>query len=234
MVLNYIWISFFVLGFLAALYRLIALGDTEIFSKMVSGTFDSAKTGFEISIGLTGVLTLWTGLLKVGEKGGMTNFLARIFAPFFRRLFPGIPENHPAMGSIVMNFSANMLGLDNAATPLGLKAMNQMQELNPDKSKASNAQIMFLTLNASGLTILPVTVMMYRIQMGAAEASDVFIPILLATSISTLAGLITVCIRQKINIFDKVIMLYLGVLFLAGGLLVWQFSKMDGESISVA
>ena len=234
MVLNYIWISFFVLGFLAALYRLIALGDTEIFSKIVSGTFDSAKTGFEISIGLTGVLTLWTGLLKVGEKGGMTNFLAKIFAPFFRRLFPGIPENHPAMGSIVMNFSANMLGLDNAATPLGLKAMNQMQELNPDKSKASNAQIMFLTLNASGLTILPVTVMMYRIQMGAAEASDVFIPILLATSISTLAGLITVCIRQKINIFDKVIMLYLGVLFLAEGLLVWQFSKMDGESISVA
>ena len=170
---------------------------------MVSGTFDSAKTGFEISIGLTGVLTLWTGLLKVGEKGGMTNFLARIFAPFFRRLFPGIPENHPAMGSIVMNFSANMLGLDNAATPLGLKAMNQMQELNPDKSKASNAQIMFLTLNASGLTILPVTVMMYRIQMGAAEASDVFIPILLATSISTLAGLIQFVSVRKSTFLTK-------------------------------
>ncbi|MBQ5404980.1 MAG: hypothetical protein IIU11_11535 [Bacteroidales bacterium] len=232
MVLNYIWIAFFVLGFCAALYKLIIMGDTEIFSVMVKNIFDSSKTGFEISLGLTGVLTLWTGLLKVGEKGGMTNFIAKIFGPFFRRLFPEIPKDHPAMGSIVMNFSANMLGLDNAATPLGLKAMSQMQELNPNKTQASNAQIMFLTLNASGLTILPVTVMMYRIQMGASEASDVFIPILLATSISTLAGLLTVCIRQKINILDKVILSYLGVLFLAEGLLVWQFSKMESNEIS--
>jgi spore maturation protein SpmA len=233
MVLNYIWISFFVLGFLAALYRLTVLGDTEIFTKLVGSTFDTAKTGFEISIGLTGVLTLWTGLLKVGEKGGMTNFLARLFAPFFRRLFPGIPKDHPAMGSIVMNFSANMLGLDNAATPLGLKAMTQMQELNPDKSRASDAQIMFLTLNASGLTILPVTVMMYRIQLGASDASDIFIPILLATSLSTLVGLLAVCIRQKIKVFDKVILGYLGVLLLFEGLIVWKFSTMESEKISL-
>ena len=232
MVLNYIWISFFIIGFLAALYKLIVLGETDIFSTIVNGTFDMAKTGFEISLGLTGVLTLWTGLLKVGEKGGMTGFLAKIFAPFFQRLFPEIPKNHPAMGSIVMNFSANMLGLDNAATPLGLKAMQQMQELNPEKSKASNAQIMFLTLNASGLTILPVTVMMYRMQLGAANASDVFIPILLATSISTLAGLLAVCIKQKIKLFDPIILLYLGVLFLGEGLLVWQFSNMESDKIS--
>ncbi|MCQ2250739.1 MAG: spore maturation protein [Bacteroidales bacterium] len=232
MVLNYIWIAFFVLGFLAALYQLVFQGNAEIFPEMVTQIFSSAKTGFEISLGLTGILTLWSGLLKVGEKGGMTNAIAKLFGPFFRRLFPEIPKDHPAMGSIVMNFSANMLGLDNAATPLGLKAMNQMQELNPNKDTASNAQIMFLTLNASGLTILPITIMMYRIQMGAADPSDIFIPILLATSASTFCGLLAVCIWQKINLFDKVIMAYIGGFLLLEGLLVWQFSQMDQETIS--
>ncbi len=232
MVLNYIWIAFFVLGFLSALYQLIVNGDAEIFPQMVTQIFDSSKTGFEISLGLTGVLTLWSGLLKVGERGGMTNAIAKLFGPFFRRLFPEIPKDHPAMGSIVMNFSANMLGLDNAATPLGLKAMNQMQELNPNKDTASNAQIMFLTLNASGLTILPITIMMYRIQMGASDPSDVFIPILLATSASTFFGLMAVCIWQRIKLFDKVIMAYIGGFLLLEGLLVWQFSQMDQEQIS--
>lgn len=232
MVLNYIWISFFVLGFLAALYQWIVGGDGNIFPQMVTATFDSSKTAFEISLGLTGVLSLWSGLMKVGEQGGMTNVMARLFGPFFRRLFPEIPKDHPAMGSIVMNFSANMLGLDNAATPLGLKAMNQMQELNPKKDTASNAQIMFLTLNASGLTILPVTIMMYRLQLGAADPSDIFIPILLATSASTFAGLIAVCIWQKIKLFDKVIMAYLLGFLALEVLLVWQFSQMDKESIS--
>lgn len=233
MVLNYIWISFFVVGFLVALCQLIFLGNTDIFPEMVTAVFDSSKTGFEISLGLTGVLTLWSGLLKVGERGGMTNAIAKLFGPFFRRLFPEIPKDHPAMGSIVMNFSANMLGLDNAATPLGLKAMNQMQELNPQKDTASNAQIMFLTLNASGLTILPITIMMYRIQMGASDPSDVFIPILLATSASTFCGLLAVCIWQKINLFDKVIMAYLGGFLLLEGLLVWQFSQMDQDTIKL-
>lgn len=232
MVLNYIWIGFFVVGFLAALYQFIVLGDYDIFTRLVSETFASSKTGFEVSIGLTGVLTLWSGLMKVGEQGGMTNVMARLFGPFFRRLFPEIPREHPAMGSIVMNFSANMLGLDNAATPLGLKAMNQMQELNPNKDTASNAQIMFLTLNASGLTILPVSIMMYRFQYGAADPSDIFIPILLATSISTLVGLIAVCIWQRIKLFDKVILAYLLGFLAVEGLLVWQFSQMDQAAIS--
>ena len=232
MVLNYIWIAFFVLGFLSALYQLVFNGNADIFPQMVTQIFESSKTGFEISLGLTGVLTLWSGLLKVGERGGMTNAIAKLFGPFFRRLFPEIPRDHPAMGSIVMNFSANMLGLDNAATPLGLKAMNQMQELNPNKDTASNAQIMFLTLNASGLTILPITIMMYRIQMGAADPSDIFIPILLATSASTFFGLLAVCLWQRIKLFDKVIMAYIGGFLLLEGLLVWQFSQMDQERIS--
>lgn len=232
MVLNYIWISFFVLGFLAALYQWIATGNGDIFPEMVSATFDSSKTAFEISLGLTGILSLWSGLMKVGEQGGMSNVMARLFGPFFCRLFPEIPRNHPAMGSIVLNFSANMLGLDNAATPLGLKAMNQMQELNPSKDTASNAQIMFLTLNASGLTILPITVMMYRIQLGAQDPSDIFIPILLATSASTFAGLLAVCIWQRIKLFDKVIMAYLLGFLMLEGILVWQFSQMDQATIS--
>ncbi len=232
MVLNYIWIAFFVLGFIAAVYQLIVTGNYDIFPQMVTATFDSSKTAFEISLGLTGVLSLWSGLMRVGEQGGMTNVMARLFGPFFRRLFPEIPKDHPAMGSIVLNFSANMLGLDNAATPLGLKAMNQMQELNPNKDTASNAQIMFLTLNASGLTILPVTIMMYRLQLGAADPSDIFLPILLATSASTFAGLVAVCIWQRIKLFDKVIMAYLLGFLALEGLLVWQLSQMDQETIS--
>ena len=231
MVLNYIWISFFVLGFIAALCQVFQ-GNYDIFPQMVTATFDTSKTAFEISLGLTGILTLWSGLMRIGEKGGMTNVMAWLFGPFFRRLFPEIPREHPAMGSIVLNFSANMLGLDNAATPLGLKAMNQMQELNPNKDTASNAQIMFLTLNASGLTILPITVMMYRVQLGAQDPSDIFIPILLATSASTFAGLLAVCIWQKIKLFDKVIMAYLLGFLALEGWLVWMFSQMDKETIS--
>ena len=232
MVLNYIWIGFFVIAFVVAAVKLIFFGDTEIFPEMVSSIFDMSKSGFEISLGLTGVLTLWTGLMRVGEKGGMTNVIAKAFGPFFRRLFPEIPAGHPAMGSIIMNFSANMLGLDNAATPLGLKAMNQMQEINPNKETASNAQIMFLTLNASGLTILPMTIMVYRIQMGAADPSDIFIPILLATSASTFAGLLAVCIKQRIKLFDPVIMLYCGGFLVIEALLVWMFSTMDKDTVA--
>ncbi len=232
MVLNYIWIGFFVIAFVVAAVKLIFFGGSEIFPAMVTSIFDMSKSGFEISLGLTGVLTLWTGLMRVGEKGGMTNVIAKAFGPFFRRLFPEIPAGHPAMGSIIMNFSANMLGLDNAATPLGLKAMNQMQEINPNKETASNAQIMFLTLNASGLTILPMTIMVYRIQMGAADPSDIFIPILLATSASTFAGLLAVCIKQRIRLLEPVIILYCGGFLLIEGLLVWMFSTMDKDTVA--
>ena len=232
MVLNYIWIGFFVIAFVVAAIKLIFFGDTEIFPNMVSSIFDMSKSGFEISLGLTGVLTLWTGLMRVGEKGGMTNVIAKAFGPFFRRLFPEIPAGHPAMGSIIMNFSANMLGLDNAATPLGLKAMNQMQELNPNKDTASNAQIMFLTLNASGLTILPMTIMVYRIQLGASDPSDIFIPILLATSASTFAGLLAVCIKQKIKLFDPIILLYVGLFLALEVAIVLGVRTMDKETVS--
>src|SRR5512132_3366140 len=176
MVLNYIWVSFFLIALVVGLVRLIFLGDTAVFTSMVTSTFDSAKTGFEISIGLTGVLTMWLGLMKIGEKGGAINVMAAIARPFFRRLFPEVPADHPAHGSIIMNFAANMLGLDNAATPLGLKAMQELQELNPDKDTATNAQIMFLVLNTSGLTIIPISIMTFRAQLGAANPSDVFLP----------------------------------------------------------
>ena len=181
MALNVIWIAFFLIAFIVAVVRLVAFGDTEIFTEMVNSTFEMAATGFEISLGLTGVLTLWLGLMKVGEAGGMVAVLAKVVRPFFRRLFPEIPKDHPVFGSIVMNFAANMLGLDNAATPLGLKAMQELQELNPQKDTASNAQITFLVLNTSGLTVLPISIMVYRAQMGAANPSDIFLPILLAT-----------------------------------------------------
>ncbi|MBR6176315.1 MAG: hypothetical protein IKQ70_00355 [Bacteroidales bacterium] len=232
MVLNYIWIGFFIVAFVVAAIKLFFFGDSEIFPAMVSSIFDMSKSGFEISLGLTGVLTLWTGLMRVGEKGGMTNVIAKAFGPFFRRLFPEIPAGHPAMGSIIMNFSANMLGLDNAATPLGLKAMNQMQELNPNKDTASNAQIMFLTLNASGLTILPMTIMVYRIQLGATDPSDIFIPILLATSASTFAGLLAVCIKQRIKLLDPIIMLYVGLFLALEVAIVLGVRTMDKETVS--
>ncbi len=218
MVLNYIWISFFILAFLVALIKLFFFGDTQVFSDMFNAIIDSSKTGFEISLGLTGVLAFWLGIVKVGEKGGMVNIMYRLVGPFFRKLFPEIPKNHPVLGPLLLNISANMLNLDNAATPLGLKAMEGLQELNPNKDQASNAQIMFLVLNTSGLTIIPINIMVYRAQMGAANPADIFLPILLATFFSTLAGLIAVSVYQKINLFDRTILLYLGSLtvFIAG------------------
>jgi spore maturation protein SpmA len=233
MVLNYIWVGFFLIAFLIAIFKLIFEGDTEIFPKMVASTFDMAKTGFEISLGLTGVMTLWLGLMKIGEKGGAVNLLARVVSPFFNRLFPELPRNHPVIGSILMNFSANMLGLDNAATPLGLKAMKEMQELNNQKDTASNAQIMFLVLNTSGLTIIPLSIMVYRAQMGAADPSDIFIPILIATFFSTLTGLIVVSIYQKINLLDKVILAYLGSLTILIVGIIWYFSTLSQAEISI-
>ena len=210
MVLNYIWIAFFIIAFIVGLVKLIFFGDMTVFPEMISSTFDTAKTGFTISLGLTGVLTLWMGIMKVGEKGGVIKLFSKLVNPFFRKLFPELEKDHPAYGSIMMNIAANMLGLDNAATHIGLKAMDQLQKSNPKKDTASNAQIMFLVLNTSGLTLIPISIMVYRAQMGAADPSDIFIPILLATFFSTLAGLITVAIYQKINLFNKVILAYLG------------------------
>jgi spore maturation protein SpmA len=233
MALNYIWISFFLIAFVIALIKLIFFQDTEIFPALVESTFDMSKTGFEISLYLTGVLSLWLGLMRIGEKGGMVHALNKIVGPFFRRLFPEIPESHPAMGPMLMNFSANMLGLDNAATPLGLKAMEGLQELNPHKETASNAQIMFLVLNTSALTILPINIMVYRAQMGAADPSDIFIPILLATFFSTLAGLISVAIYQRINLLDPVILLYVGSITGLIVLIIWYFSGLTQDQIGV-
>jgi spore maturation protein SpmA len=232
MVLNYIWIAFFVIAFIVALIKLIFFGDMEVFPAMMNGTFDMAKTGFEISLGLTGVLTLWLGIMRIGEKGGVIKLLSKLINPFFRKLFPELEKDHPAYGSMMMNVAANMLGLDNAATPAGLKAMKEMQESNPKKDTASNAQIMFLVLNASGLTIIPVTIMVYRAQLGAADPSDVFIPILIATFCSTLAGLIAVSIYQRINLFNKVILAYIGGLtaFIVG--LIFYLQSLPQEQIA--
>lgn len=234
MVLNYIWMFFFGLAFLVALYRLLVEGDTEVFGAMIKSTFDMSKTGFEISLGLTGVLTLWMGIMKIGERGGAVGVMSRMISPFFRRLFPGLPKDSPAHGSIMMNLAANMLGLDNAATPMGLKAMQQMQEVNGKKDTASNAQIMFLVLNTSGLTIVPVSIMVYRAQLGAANPTDIFIPILIATYFSTLAGLIAVALYQRINLFDKVILGYLGGVSAIIAGVIWYFSSLDKESLTVA
>lgn len=206
MVLNYIWIGLVLVAVAVGCVQFFAYGQTDIFTQILNSTFSSAKTGFEISLGLTGVLTLWLGIMKIGERGGIVQGFSRAVAPFFSRIFPEVPKGHPAFGSMFMNISANMLGLDNAATPMGLKAMQELQEINPHKDKASNAMIMFLVLNTSGLTLIPVSVMVYRAQLGAANPTDVFLPIMLATYFSTLAGLVSVCIAQRINIFDKVIM----------------------------
>ena len=232
MALNYIWIFFFVVAFITGLIKLIFFGDVNVFPEMVSSTFDMAKTGFEISLFLTGVLSLWLGLMKLGEKGGIVKIFSKVIGPFFQKLFPEIPKNHPATGSIMMNIAANMLGLDNAATPIGLKAMKEMQEINPNKDTASNAQIMFLVLNTSGLTLIPISIMVYRTQLGAVDPSDIFIPILLATYFSTLAGLISVSIYQKINLFNKTILLYLGILtsIIAG--IIYYFSNLPKEKIT--
>lgn len=233
MALNYLWIFFFVVAFVVGLVKLIFWGDMEVFPQMVEATTSWAKTGFDISLGLTGVLTLWLGIMKIGEKGGIINLFSRIIGPFFHRLFPELPKNHPAHGSIMMNLAANMLGLDNAATPLGLKAMKEMQEENPNKDVASNAQIMFLVLNTSGLTIIPISIMVYRAQLGAADPSDIFIPILLATYFSTVAGLISVAIAQKINLFNRVVMAYLGglTLFIIG--VIAYFSQLERDQITM-
>ncbi|MGB3618492.1 MAG: nucleoside recognition domain-containing protein, partial [Catalinimonas sp.] len=210
MVLNYVWIAFFLIAFVVALFRLLVLGDAEVFPNMVAATFDMAKVGFEISLGLTGVLALWLGLMKVGEAGGMVGILARLIGPLFHRLFPRVPPGHPVFGSILMNFSANMLGLDNAATPLGLKAMKELQELNESDEVASDAQIMFLVLNTSGLTLIPISIMTYRAELGAANPADIFIPILLTTFFSTLAGLVAVALYQRLNLLHPVVLAYLG------------------------
>jgi len=231
MVLNYIWVSFFLIAFVLALFRLIFFGDTQVFTDIFQSTVDSSKLGFEISLGLTGVLTFWLGIVKIGEHGGMVKIMYKLVGPFFRKLFPEIPENHPVLGPLLLNLSANMLNLDNAATPLGLKAMEGLQELNPKKDQASNAQIMFLVLNTSGLTIIPINIMVYRAQLGAANPADIFLPILLATFFSTLAGLVSVSIYQKINLFDKVILLYLGSITAFIGLIIYYFTTLDQNSI---
>jgi spore maturation protein SpmA len=231
MVLNYIWVGFFFIAFAVAIVKLAFFGDTEVFTNMVNSTFDMSKTGFEISLYLTGVMSLWLGLMRIGEKGGMVKILSRLVGPFFSRLFPEIPRDHPATGSIIMNFSANILGLDNAATPLGLKAMTEMQELNPDKDKASNAQIMFLVMNTSGLSIIPLTILVDRSILGASNPTDVFLPILLATFCSTIVGLITVSIYQKINLFDRIILTYFGGFTIIIGSLVYYLTLLSQEEI---
>lgn len=233
MALNYIWIGFFLIAFVVGLVRLIFFGDVDIFPEMVNSTFDSAKTGFEISLGLTGVLTLWLGLMRIGEKGGVVNVFARLVGPFFTRLFPGLTKDHPAFGPMMMNISANMLGLDNAATPMGLKAMEEMQKTNKDQDTASNPMIMFLVLNTSGLTIIPISVMVYRAQLGAANPSDIFLPILLATFFSTLVGLITVALYQKINLLDRVVLAYLGGLTAMVVAIIVYFSYLSQEQITL-
>jgi len=233
MALNYIWIGFFLVAFVVALVKLIVFGDIEVFPNMVASTFDMAKTGFEISLGLTGVLTLWLGIMKIGEKGGVIKIFSKLIGPFFHKLFPELEKGHPAIGSIMMNVAANMLGLDNAATPMGLKAMEEMHATNPKKDTASNAQIMFLVLNTSGLTLLPISVMVFRAQMGAANPSDIFIPILLATFFSTIAGLIAVSIYQRINLFDKVIMAYIGGLTAIIIGIIYLFSQMPKDQITM-
>ena len=233
MVLNYIWIAFFLIAFVVAVGKLVIGGDTAVFTEIINASFASAKTGFEISLGLTGILSLWLGIMKIGEKGGVIQAFARLAAPVFSKLFPDIPRDHPVTGSIFMNLSANLLGLDNAATPMGLKAMQQLQELNPNKESASNSMVMFLCINASGLPLIPITIMMYRAQLGAANPSDVFLPIMLATFTSTLVAILAVCVRQKINILQRNLILFFGGLGLFIGGLVWLFNSMEQEQVSL-
>lgn len=233
MVLNYIWIAFFVIAFVIALVKLIFMGDYEVFPEMMGSTFESSKTAFEISLGLTGVLSLWLGIMKVGEKGGMVNALARLLSPVFCKLFPDIPKGHPVTGSIFMNIAANMLGLDNAATPLGLKAMEQLQQLNTKKDTATNPMIMFLVLNTSGLTLIPVSIMVYRAQLGASQPTDIFIPILLATFFSTMAGIIITSLYQRINLLNKVMLLTVGGMSFAVAGIIWGFGQLDKDQMNI-
>ena len=233
MVLNYIWVAFFLLSFAIALGKLVFCGDVQVFPAIMSSTFDTARTAFEISIGLTGVLSLWMGIMKIGEKGGLVAALARLLSPVLCRIFPDIPKGHPVMGTMFMNFSANLLGLDNAATPMGLKAMQELQSINKDKETASNPMIMFLVLNTSGLTLIPVSVLLYRVQLGAANPTDVFIPILIATTVSTIVGLVATSLVQRINLFNRVMVLFLlGVcLFVAAG--TWGMMQLSQVQIEV-
>lgn len=233
MVLNYIWIAFFLTAFIVAVVRLIFLGDTEVFPAIINSTFDSSKTAFEISLGLTGVLSLWMGIMRIGEQGGVIGIFSRLLSPLFTKLFPEIPKGHPVTGSIFMNLAANMLGLDNAATPLGLKAMEGLQELNPKKDTASNPMIMFLVLNTSGLTLIPISIMVYRAQLGAAQPTDVFVPILLATFFSTLAGIIAVSLYQRINLLNRIILLFLGGTSLVIAGIIYSFSMLSRQQIDI-
>lgn len=231
MVLNYIWVAFFVIAFIVALGKLFFLGDTEIFTEIINSTFDSSKTAFEISLGLTGILSLWLGIMKIGENSGLINALSRFLSPVFCKLFPEIPKGHPVMGSIFMNLSANMLGLDNAATPMGLKAMKELQDLNPRKDTATNSMIMFLVLNTSGLMLIPISIMVYRAQMGASQPTDIFIPILLSTFISTLTGISVVSISQRINLINKAMLIFLGGLSCIFGLIIYSFSTLSRDDM---
>lgn len=233
MVLNYIWIAFFLTAFIVAVVRLIFLGDTEVFPAIINSTFDSSKTAFEISLGLTGVLSLWMGIMRIGEQGGVIGVFSRLLSPLFTKLFPEIPKGRPVTGSIFMNLAANMLGLDNAATPLGLKAMEGLQELNPKKDTASNPMIMFLVLNTSGLTLIPISIMVYRAQLGAAQPTDVFVPILLATFFSTLAGIIAVSLYQRINLLNRTILLFLGGTSLVIAGIIYFFSMLSRQQIDI-
>lgn len=233
MVLNYIWIAFFLIAFVVAVVKLVFMGDVEVFPAMMNSTFSSAETAFTISLGLTGVLSLWLGIMKIGEQGGVVNMLARWMSPLFCRLFPDIPKGHPVTGTIFMNIAANMLGLDNAATPLGLKAMEEMQMLNPKKDTASNPMIMFLVLNTSGLTLIPVSVMVYRAQMGAAQPTDVFIPILLATFFSTIVGMVAVCLYQRISLLNRTMLTILGGMCGAVALIIWGVSQLSREQMDL-
>ena len=226
MVLNYIWIAFFLVGFIAALGQWLFFGDTEVFKRIIDGTFDSARIGvMEIALPLAGVMTLWLGIMNIGEKAGAINFVAKIIAPFFERIFPGVPKNHPANGHMVMNFSANLLGLDNAATPFGLKAMESLQSLNPNKEEATDAQIMFLVLHTSGLTLIPLAIMAQRAVLGARDPSDIFIPCMIATYVATVVGLIAVAIKQKINLFHPVVIGWLGGISAFIIFMVWYLSQ---------
>ena len=233
MVLNYIWMAFFLIAFVIALVKLLFLGDVEVFPAIMNSTFETSKTAFEISLGLTGVLSLWLGVMKIGEKGGVVNAMARVLSPVFTRLFPDVPKNHPVYGNIFMNIAANMLGLDNAATPLGLKAMEGLQQLNPKKDTASNPMIMFLVLNTSGLTLIPVSIMVYRAQMGAAQPTDIFIPILIATFFSTLAGIIITSLYQRINLLQPVLLATLGGMSALVAAIIWGFSRLDGTMMNL-
>ena len=233
MVLNYIWIAFFLAAFITAAIRLVFMGDTSVFPEIINSTFESSKTAFDISLGLTGVLSLWMGIMKVGEAGGVIQFFSRILSPVFCRLFPDIPKGHPVTGSIFMNLAANMLGLDNAATPLGLKAMEGLQELNPKKDTATNPMIMFLVLNTSGLTLIPISIMVYRAQLGAAQPTDVFVPILLATFFSTLTGILAVSTYQKIPLINKPMLLLLGGVSVVVAAIIWAFTTLSREEMNL-